>query len=324
MIEVSGIRKTYKMGENVVQALDGVSLTIEEGDFVAIMGPSGSGKSTLMHLLGLLDVPSESSYRIDSKEVSSLTEDELAVLRREKIGFIFQQFNLLPRMNALENVALPLLYSTQVLDLEKARKLLDQVRLGDRAHHKTNQLSGGQQQRVAIARSLVTAPRILFADEPTGNLDSVSEREILSLLQELNNQGITIVIVTHEEEVGAMANRLIRMRDGLIQTDERKRPIQNKNRQLISSPPIIKEGLIANVREVFEYFRQGFRTLLSNKVRTALSMLGILIGVAAVVAMLALGKGAHCERKATGLSWLEFIGFKTRSTESGRSLSATR
>ncbi|MBX3039636.1 MAG: ABC transporter permease [Bdellovibrionaceae bacterium] len=293
MIEVSRLTKEYTMGHNVVQALKGVSLSIEEGDFVAIMGPSGSGKSTLMQILGLLDVPSDGSYRLLDREVSGLSEDELAILRRDKVGFIFQQFNLLPRMSAVENVALPLLYSKKEQGLEGSLKLLEQVGLGSRADHQPNELSGGQQQRVAIARSLVNRPRLIFADEPTGNLDSKSEIEIMETLHRLNDQGITIVIVTHAEEIGQQAKRLIRMRDGEIQSDVRNAPLPNisKSSSQESTPPTRAEGI--DWKEYSEFFKQGMKTLWASKVRTFLSMLGILIGVAAVVTMLALGTGAQ-------------------------------
>ena len=293
MIELRDITKTYKMGENVVHALRGVSLTIEDGDFVAIMGPSGSGKSTLTHILGLLDVPSSGSYKLNGREISQLEEDDLAVFRREEIGFIFQQFNLLPRLTARENVALPLLYSTHDMDQSKAQPLLERVGLGTRSGHKPNEMSGGQQQRVAIARSLINKPRMILADEPTGNLDSVSEKEIMDVLKELNSQGITVVIVTHEDEVAAQAKRLIRLRDGNIQVDERKEPLP-KSRPVPPKPESIDQDSKTDfLRDFFEHFRLGLKTLAANKIRTVLSMLGILIGVAAVVAMLALGKGAQ-------------------------------
>ncbi len=319
MIRIKNIHKRYSMGETTIHALQEVSLTIDAGDFVAIMGPSGSGKSTLMHLLGLLDVPEEGSYLLDGFEVSHLSEDRLAQLRREKIGFIFQQFNLLPRMSALENVSLPLLYSENHLDLNRAQILLEQVGLGERLFHKSNELSGGQQQRVAIARALIHHPTLLFADEPTGNLDSKSQHEIMALLKKLNAAGITLILVTHEEEIGQQAKRLIRMRDGQIQSDTRLRPIHeiaveqklenslelsensptdSKSFQILSSKyatpsftPSKKPGSFLS--NLFEHMRQGLKTLGANKVRTALSMLGILIGVAAVVAMLALGTGAQ-------------------------------
>jgi macrolide transport system ATP-binding/permease protein len=292
VLEVKDVYKTYHMGENVIHALRGVSLTIEDGDFVAIMGPSGSGKSTLMHLLGLLDVPSSGSYQVNGREIAGLTEDELAVLRRGEIGFIFQQFNLLPRMSATENVALPHLYSKIQPDYAQASTHLRDVGLGDRLAHKTNELSGGQQQRVAIARSLVNNPRVILADEPTGNLDSQSEREIMAILKKLNASGITLVIVTHEEEIGAQAKRRIRMRDGLVQSDERLDGATNFKAAAHASPaPMIDTGF--NPLQTVQHIREGFKTLLANKVRTGLSMLGILIGVAAVIAMLAIGAGAQ-------------------------------
>jgi macrolide transport system ATP-binding/permease protein len=291
MISLRDVTKTYTLGSNEVHALRGVSLTIEAGDFVAIMGPSGSGKSTLAHVLGLLDVPSTGSYHINGKLVSDLSEDTLAILRRDEIGFIFQQFNLLPRLTALENVELPLLYSGHEDGAARALQLLNQVGLSSRITHRPNELSGGQQQRVAIARSLINQPRMILADEPTGNLDSTSEKEILSLLKELNSKGITVVMVTHEEEIGAQAKRRIRMRDGVIQADERLKPL--------SSDPVPRQPATktstheGRSTEWLAYFRQGFKTLAANKVRTGLSMLGILIGVASVVAMLALGNGAQ-------------------------------
>ena len=280
------------MGENIVHALREVSLEIADGEFVAIMGPSGSGKSTLMHILGLLDTPDSGTYQLNGREVASLSEDDLAILRRKSVGFIFQQFNLLPRMSAVENVALPLLYSEHSLDVVRGHTVLQRVGLGDRGEHRPNELSGGQQQRVAIARSLINNPRIIFADEPTGNLDSISEKEIMRALKELNSQGITVIIVTHEEEIGSQARRLIRMRDGQIQSDEIINQSEQKPIVPVDSTAPTKQAFLT-IREVWEYFAQGFKTLAANKVRTGLSMLGILIGVAAVVAMLALGRGAQ-------------------------------
>ncbi len=290
MIELRDIHKTYRMGETRVQALRGISLTIEPGEFVAITGPSGSGKSTLMHVIGLLDVPDAGSYRLRGRETARLLEDELAVLRREAIGFVFQQFNLLPRASAGENVAMPLLYSRHELDMARAEKLLAQVGLADRVRHKSNELSGGQQQRVAIARALVNEPRIILADEPTGNLDTASQQEIMEVLKQLNRQGITIVVVTHEEEIARQARRRIRMRDGVIQSDDRT---SEAPRAALPSRSNSRETDRWHFQEIGEHLHQGLRALASNKVRTGLSMLGILIGVAAVVAMLALGKGAQ-------------------------------
>ncbi len=305
MIELHNVTKTYKMGDNVVGALRGVNLKIEDGEFVAIMGPSGSGKSTLANILGLLDVPSSGSYKLNDKEISKLSEDELAVLRREEIGFIFQQFNLLPRLSAVENVALPLLYSSHDFDFTVANELLKTVRLGARAGHRPNELSGGQQQRVAIARSLINKPRMILADEPTGNLDSASEKEIIDILKNLNAQGITVVMITHEEDIGRQAKRLIRMRDGIVQSDEKRDASKNNSPSEAKAKSHIKttNSNSLTFKEIAEHFRQGLKTLLANKVRTSLSMLGILIGVAAVVATLAIGNGAQkaIEKQLTSL-----------------------
>jgi macrolide transport system ATP-binding/permease protein len=292
MIEIRNIRKTYRLGDQEVHALAGVSLRIEPGEFVAIMGPSGSGKSTMMHILGLLDVPDSGSYRLYGREISQLTEDELAILRRRAIGFVFQQFNLLPRTSAIENVALPQLYSHRRLNLEKSNTHLGQVGLADRVHHKPNELSGGQQQRVAIARALINDPRIILADEPTGNLDSKSGKEIMGILTELNRQGITIILVTHEEAIANHARRVIRMKDGLVFSDERRAP----SVAVREDADFAAEGgwsWRALATEWSAHFTEGLNALGANKVRSGLSMLGILIGVAAVIAMLALGRGAQ-------------------------------
>ena len=223
-IVIQDIVKTYQMGDSIVRALAGVNLTVEEGEFTAIMGPSGSGKSTLMNILGCLDRPTSGSYKLDGAEVATLGDDELAVTRNKKIGFVFQNFNLLSRMSALNNVALPMVYAgiPNKERLERARKNLEMVGLGSRVHHKPNELSGGQRQRVAIARALVNEPSIILADEPTGNLDSKSGDEIMEIFCELNQQGRTVILVTHEPEIAAYTRRTVTFRDGLIVSDERR------------------------------------------------------------------------------------------------------
>ncbi len=220
------VAKTYRMGDVAVEALRGVSLRVAEGELVAIMGQSGSGKSTLMNLLGCLDRPTRGAYRLAGEEVSRLDPDALARLRNRTIGFVFQSFNLLARTSAVENVELPLLYAGLSGRERRARALaaLERVGLADRAHHHPSQLSGGQQQRVAIARALVGRPRLVLADEPTGNLDSRTSDEVLALLHELGDAGITVVLVTHEPDVAAHAGRVITVRDGLVRSDERTAP----------------------------------------------------------------------------------------------------
>jgi len=222
VIQINGVRKIYTMGTNKVFALRGVDLTVGAGEMIAIMGTSGSGKSTLMNILGCLDVPTEGSYVLDGTRVDGLSKNALADLRNQKLGFVFQGFNLLPRTSAIDNVELPLLYDRtgRKLDTRKlATEALGRVGLGDRLDHQPSELSGGQQQRVAIARALVTQPKLLLADEPTGNLDSRMTVEVMALFQELNEQGITIVLVTHEPEVAQYAKRIVEVRDGRIRRD---------------------------------------------------------------------------------------------------------
>jgi putative ABC transport system ATP-binding protein len=226
LILIDRLARRYEMGSETVHALRGVSLAIGRGEYVAIMGPSGSGKSTLMNLIGCLDTPSDGTYRLNGTDVSEMDDNALADVRNREIGFVFQTFNLLARSTALHNVELPLIYAGVPFDerREQAIEALEQVGLGDRMSHKPNELSGGQRQRVAIARALVTNPSIILADEPTGNLDSKTGEEILGLFDELSARGNTLIVVTHEEEVARRARRMIRIRDGLIASDEHLGP----------------------------------------------------------------------------------------------------
>ena len=221
LIETRDLWKTYVMGEEEIHALRGVSITIERGEYVAIMGPSGSGKSTLMNLIGCLDTPSKGSYLLNDKEVAAMNDDELARIRNEEIGFVFQTFNLLPRATALHNVELPLVYAGVAgkVRQDRARQALEKVELTSRASHRPNELSGGQRQRVAIARALVNNPSILLADEPTGNLDSKTGTEIMGVFARLHEAGNTIIVVTHEADVAGYAHRVISIRDGQVEKD---------------------------------------------------------------------------------------------------------
>ena len=223
IISTKDIKKSYKVGPQNVHALKGINLSVEKGEFISIMGPSGSGKSTLMNIIGCLDTPTSGNYLLNNKQVSSLTDDELAKIRNDEIGFVFQSFHLLPRNSAFENVMLPLRYAGIKKDeaITLCNKALDQVGLSDRADHSPSELSGGQQQRVAIARALVNKPSILFADEPTGNLDSKTGNDVMALFKQLNSEGQTIILITHEESIAQQSNRIITIMDGLIKTDER-------------------------------------------------------------------------------------------------------
>ncbi|HEY6958622.1 MAG TPA: ABC transporter ATP-binding protein [Candidatus Limnocylindria bacterium] len=229
VVRLRGITKTYRIGKEIeVRALRGVDLDIYPGEFVAIMGPSGSGKSTLMNILGCLDVPDAGTYELAGETVGTLNDDQLAAIRNKHLGFVFQTFNLLPRLNAIENVELPLVYGGDGHDRQaRAIAALEQVGLGERTHHRPSELSGGQQQRVAIARALLNDPAMILADEPTGNLDSRSSAEILSIFQRLNESGKTVVMVTHEPDVAAHCRRIVRMRDGVVAHDD---PVANPRR----------------------------------------------------------------------------------------------
>ena len=225
VIKIRNIIRDFPLGQEIVHVLKGIDLDIEKGDYVALMGPSGSGKSTLMNLLGCLDTPTAGTYELNGTDVSNLTDDQLAEIRNKEIGFVFQTFNLLPRTTALENVALPMVYAgaSKADRTKRAEQVLHDVGLGDRMDHSPNQLSGGQRQRVAVGRALVNHPSIILADEPTGNLDSKTSVEIMKLFQDIHDAGNTVIIVTHEEEIAEHAHRVIRLRDGVVETDVRNR-----------------------------------------------------------------------------------------------------
>ena len=220
LIEVKDLKKTYRIGSVDIPALNGVSFAVDYGEFVAIMGPSGSGKTTLMNLIGCLDRPTSGKYTLDGIDAGKLSDSRRAAIRNRKIGFVFQSFNLLPRQTALKNTLLPMLYANQGKNTKAARLALESVGLGHRFHHTPMQLSGGEQQRVAIARALVNDPPVVFGDEPTGNLDSSTGAEIMGIFQRLNNEGRTVIIVTHEPEIAQHAKRILRFRDGLLESDE--------------------------------------------------------------------------------------------------------
>jgi putative ABC transport system ATP-binding protein len=221
IIRIEGLTKHYRIGDEVIKALNGVDLSIRKNEYVALMGPSGSGKSTIMNIIGCLDTPTSGSYFLNGPDVAQLSDNELAEIRNKEIGFVFQTFNLLPRYSALDNVALPLVYAGIPKEerQERAKQALISVGLGDRLHHKHNELSGGQRQRVAVARALVNRPSIILADEPTGNLDTKTSHEIMGLFDDIHAAGNTIVIVTHEEDIARMARRIVRMRDGKVESD---------------------------------------------------------------------------------------------------------
>ncbi|TAH43221.1 MAG: ABC transporter ATP-binding protein [Bacteroidetes bacterium] len=233
LLELMNISRHYTLGTEVVKALQSITLSIEKGEYIALMGPSGSGKSTLMNVIGCLDTPTEGSYILNKKEVSKMSENELAEIRNKEIGFIFQTFNLIPRSTALDNVALPLVYAGYAKEERNrlASKALENVGLADRMKHKPNELSGGQRQRVAVARALVNNPSIILADEPTGNLDSKTSDEIMYLFDEIHKQGNTIILVTHEEDIARHAHRIVRLKDGLVESDKKNDSI----RQVLSS-----------------------------------------------------------------------------------------
>ncbi|WP_331587001.1 ABC transporter permease [Candidatus Binatus sp.] len=308
VIELRGLTKTYVLGEVEVHALRGVDLTIERGEFVAVMGASGSGKSTLMNMLGCLDLPTSGSYVLEGEDVAKLNESQLATIRSRRIGFVFQNFNLLSRTSALENVELPLFYSAWTADSEsRASDLMKLVGLAGREQSHPNQLSGGQQQRVAIARALVNRPSILLADEPTGNLDSTNSAEIMDVLTNLNRQqGITVIVVTHDPDVAAYADRVVTFRDGVIISDTRKEgtgpsaTASGGKAGLATRAPEQQASSIVDEAWTFASMAvvAAGRAIKRNKLRAALTMLGIFIGVAAVITMVAVGDGAKSSVEA--------------------------
>ncbi|GAB1583174.1 MacB family efflux pump subunit [Phyllobacterium phragmitis] len=293
LIQLESIRKTYSNGDLAVEVLHGISLDIEAGEFVAIMGASGSGKSTLMNILGCLDSATSGRYLLDGEDISHLDADELAALRRRTFGFVFQSYNLIATSTAQENVEVPAIYAgTPAAERRtRAAELLATLKLGDRLDHRPSQLSGGQQQRVSIARALMNGGRIILADEPTGALDSQSGEEVMALLRSMHKQGHTIIVITHAREVAEQADRLIEIRDGHVLSDRTKRRVPDR-----TAPQRLKQNLsdgVAAIADFSEAVKMAFRALRANLFRTILTLLGIIIGVSSVVAMLAIGTGAQ-------------------------------
>ncbi len=307
LIDLKNVSRLYPSGDTVIRALDDVSLTIEAGEYVAIIGQSGSGKSTLMNILGCLDRPSMGSYRVRGREASSMEPDELAALRRDTFGFVFQRYNLLSSLTALENVEIPAVYAGMSLEERERRayELLTDLGLGDRIDHKPNQLSGGQQQRVSVARALMNGADVILADEPTGALDSRSSEELLALLRKLHASGRTIILITHDHHVAEHADRLIEFKDGKIIHDSGAKPAAARPQPVAPTRRSPKPMV-----QVMESVKMAFRSLRANLFRTSLTLLGVIIGVTAVVAMLALGEGTQrqvVERISTMGSNLLFV-----------------
>lgn len=292
LIELRHISREFRAGDSVVKALQDINLTIYNGEFVSIMGQSGSGKSTLMNVIGCLDRPSDGQYLVNGMDVSTFTSDELATLRRDCFGFIFQRYNLLATSSASENIEIPAVYAglSKVVRTERAHQLLTKLGIGDRADHRPNQLSGGQQQRVAIARALMNSPSVILADEPTGALDSRSGEEVMALLKQLNDEGNTIILITHDEKVAAHATRQIRIQDGRIISDIGQMP---PPADMDDAPIVLEEKeFLTTTSTAEEAVKTAVRALRVNIFRTSLTLLGIVIGVAAVITMLAVGNGS--------------------------------
>ena len=294
LLELKGVSRTYTTGGEPLTVLKEVTLSIQEGEFVAIMGASGSGKSTLMNIIGCLDKPSAGNYMVRGTDISSLTGDELAALRRDTFGFIFQRYNLMSDLSAVENTEVPAVYrGTGKAEREKhARQILEELGLGDRLQHHPNQLSGGQQQRVSIARALMNGGPVILADEPTGALDSQGGKEVMVILTKLNSLGHTIIVVTHDGDIAAYANRIVHIADGVITSDEVKKK-ENTTGQ-VPLAAVLKDNK-SGMAVLGESLKMALRSLVNNRMRTALTMLGIIIGVAAVVALMAIGNGAKQE-----------------------------
>lgn len=305
IVELIDVSRIYPNGETVVRALDRVSLSIYPGEFIAIMGQSGSGKSTLMNIVGCLDRPSSGRYLVDGVDVEDLDADSLAELRCSTFGFVFQRYNLLPSLTAAENVEIPAIYAgaPQEERIERAHLLLDRLGLGERSEHRPSQLSGGQQQRVSIARALMNAAPVILADEPTGALDTRSGEDVLALLKELNADGHTVILITHDPDVAAHARRIVRFQDGHIVSDERHEE-EPTRAPLPATGPARRSGLARFLPDLAEAVRMAFASMVANIFRTALTLLGIVIGVGSVITMLAVGDGG----KASVLERISQIG----------------